>query len=142
MWLNRTVSAYADDAYAFEDIVTNPPSVRIVKLRITHQLRALQWILPSNSQRLARQHTTLPLTQCNAEITFSSFRLILSDLANDLSKTLAKLVRAVAASQRAMKRKHDTVVDDRRAAKTADAHRLPTNEPGPQNLQQQDLATE
>ena len=142
MWLNRTVSAYADDAYAFEDIVTNPPSVRIVKLRISHQLRALQWILPSNSQRLARQHTTLPLTQCNAEITFSSFRLILSDWANDLSKTLAKLVRAVAASQRAMKRKHDTVVDDRRAAKTADAHRLPTNEHGPQNLQQQDLATE
>ena len=141
MWLNRTVSAYADDAYAFEDIVTNPPSVRIVKLRITH-LRALQWILPSNSQRLARQHTTLPLTQCNAEITFSSFRLILSVLANDLSKTLAKLVRAVAASQRAMKRKHDTVVDDRRAAKTADAHRLPTNEQSPQNLQQQDLATE
>ncbi|KAL0054387.1 hypothetical protein WJX82_008127 [Trebouxia sp. C0006] len=41
-----------------------------------------------------------------------------------------------------MKRKHDTVVDGRRAAKTADAHRLPTNEQSPQNLQQQDLATE
>ncbi len=83
-----------------------------------------------------------PLIQCNAEISFSSFRLILSELANDLPKTLSKLVRAVAASQRAMKRKHDTMADDRRAAKPAAAHRLPTNLPSPQNLQQQDLATE
>ncbi len=83
-----------------------------------------------------------PLVLCNAEVSFSSFQLILSDLANDLPKTLAKLVRAVATSQRAMKRKHDTMADDHKAAKPAGAHRSPTNVPGPQNLQQQDLATE
>ena len=83
-----------------------------------------------------------PLTRCNAEITFSSCRLILSDLADDLPKTPSKVVRAVAAGQQAMKRKHDTMADDRRAAKPAAAQRPPTNVPGPQNLQQQDLATE
>lgn len=128
---------------ALEDIVTNRPSVRIVKLRITH-LAFARYSGPClfNSQRLARQHMRQPLIRCNAEITFSSFWLIPSDLANDLPKTLSKLVRAVAASQRAMKRKHDTMADDSRAAKPAAAQRLPSNAPGPQNLQQQDLATE
>lgn len=41
-----------------------------------------------------------------------------------------------------MKRKHDSMADDHRAAKPAAAHRPLANVPGPQNLQQQDLATE